>query len=62
MGDETSSSAALEWLENGCQKREGPMVALKVHPAYDDLRAEPRFQALLRRIGLAGPSATAALP
>jgi TolB-like protein/Flp pilus assembly protein TadD len=53
---------ALEWLETGCQKREGPMVALKVHPAYDDLRGEPRFQALLRRIGLAGPSATAALP
>jgi TolB-like protein/tetratricopeptide (TPR) repeat protein len=52
---------ALEWLENGCQKREGPMVALKVHPAYDDLRGEPRFQALLRKIGLAGPSAAAAI-
>jgi len=51
---------ALEWLENGCQNREGPMVALRVHPAYDDLRGEPRFQTLLRRIGLAGPSATAA--
>ena len=43
---------ALEWLEGGCQRRELPMVALKVHPAYDDLRGEPRFQALLGKIGL----------
>jgi serine/threonine-protein kinase len=45
---------ALEWLETGCQKRELPMVALKVHPAYDGLREEPRFQSLLRKIGLSG--------
>jgi hypothetical protein len=27
------------------------LVALKVHPAYDDLRSEPRFNAILKRIG-----------
>jgi len=43
---------ALEWLEGGCQRRELPMVALKVHPAYDDLRGESRFQALLGKIGI----------
>jgi TolB-like protein len=48
---------SLEWLETGCQRRELPMVALKVHPAYDDLRGEPRFQALLRKIGLAASTA-----
>ena len=50
---------ALEWLEVGCEKRDSPMVALKVHPAYDDLRGEPRFQALLERIGLTGSGAVA---
>jgi TolB-like protein len=47
---------ALDWLENGCRKRELPMVALKVHPAYDSLRGEPRFQALLRTVGLVASS------
>jgi serine/threonine-protein kinase len=51
---------ALDWLENGCRKRELPMVALKVHPAYDALRGEPRFQALLRTIGLVPSSVTTA--
>ena len=50
---------ALQWLENGRQKRELPLVALKVHPAYDDLRGEPRFQSLLQQIGLAPPGAAA---
>lgn len=46
--------AALTWLEHGVSRHQSPMVALKVHPAYDDLRDEPRFQALLRTIGLGG--------
>jgi serine/threonine-protein kinase len=43
---------ALEWLEKGCGQRELPLAVLKVHPIYDPLRAEPRFQALLKRLGL----------
>lgn len=42
--------AALSHLETACDRRE--MVAgLKVHPAYDPLRSEPRFQRMLERIG-----------
>ena len=43
---------ALDWLEAGCQEKETPMSALGVHPLYDSLRGEPRFQALVRRVGI----------
>ncbi|MCP5112586.1 MAG: tetratricopeptide repeat protein, partial [bacterium] len=45
---------ALDWLERGCERRELTLAALKVHPAYDGLRSEARFEDILRRIGL-GP-------
>ena len=41
---------ALDWLERGCRQRELPLISLKVHPAYDPLRREPRFQALVERV------------
>jgi TolB-like protein/Flp pilus assembly protein TadD len=44
---------ALDYLEKGANRRELPICIIKVHPAYDALRQEPRFQALLKRIGLA---------
>lgn len=44
---------ALEWLETGCRQRDLPLAGLKVHPLYDPLRAEPRFQALLGRLRFA---------
>ena len=50
---------ALQRLESGLKNHESPLVGLKVHPAYNDLRGEPRFHALLRHIGLAGPAAAA---
>ena len=43
---------ALETLEKGCEQRHLVLCNLKVHPAYDDLRGEPRFKAVLQRIGL----------
>jgi serine/threonine-protein kinase len=43
---------ALGWLERGCERREPALAAIGVHPIYDDLRGNPRFDALLRRIGL----------
>jgi serine/threonine-protein kinase len=51
---------ALDWLENGIKGRETPLAALKVHPAYDGLRDEPRFQALLRKLGMAGAAVSEA--
>ena len=44
---------ALEWLERSCARRELPVTSCKAHPAYDGLRDEPRFQALLRTLKLA---------
>jgi tetratricopeptide (TPR) repeat protein len=44
---------ALAWLEKAYQEHSSSLTALKVDPIYDPLRGDPRFQALLRRIGLA---------
>lgn len=43
---------ALDWLEKGCDRRDTPLVALGVHPIYDSLRPHPRFQSLLKKLGL----------
>src|SRR5439155_1073872 len=42
---------SLTWLERACDQRESQIVALNVHPVYDPLRGEPRFQQVLRKIG-----------
>lgn len=44
---------ALDCLERGVNRRELPICNLNVHPIYAPLRSEPRFQALLARIGFA---------
>ncbi len=41
---------ALGWLEQACQERNQRLIGLKTHWRYDPLRAEPRFQELLRRM------------
>ena len=51
---------ALDWLETGARGRETSLAGLKVHPAYDDLRGDPRFQALLRTLGMAGSAVSEA--
>lgn len=43
---------AFAWLEKAYQERRDRMVALDVDPLLDPLRADPRFQDLLRRVGL----------
>ena len=43
---------ALIWLEKAYAQHSDELVTLKVNPAYDPLRGEPRFQELLRRLRL----------
>jgi len=47
------STRALQWLETAYAERDGGLSLLKVDPGMDLLRAEPRFTAILERIGLA---------
>jgi TolB-like protein/DNA-binding winged helix-turn-helix (wHTH) protein/Flp pilus assembly protein TadD len=43
---------ALAWLERAYAQRNTGMVFLKVEPRWNNLRSNPRFQDLLRRVGL----------
>jgi tetratricopeptide (TPR) repeat protein len=43
---------AVASLEQGYTNRDQWMMYLKVDPGWDDLRSDPRFKDLLRRIGL----------
>lgn len=47
------NEAALRALEDAYRNRSGAMVYLGVEPMLDPLRADPRFQDLVRRVGLA---------
>ncbi len=43
---------ALAWLNKGYAERTHWLVWLKLDPRWDSLRSDPRFQDLLRRVGL----------
>jgi tetratricopeptide (TPR) repeat protein len=43
---------ALDWLEKAYQAHDQNMPYISVDPIFDDLRAEPRFQEILRRMKL----------
>jgi TolB-like protein/DNA-binding winged helix-turn-helix (wHTH) protein/Tfp pilus assembly protein PilF len=42
---------AFEWLEKGYRQRAPPMIALEVSYVWDNLRTDPRFHSLERRVG-----------
>jgi len=51
---------ALEYLEKAYEEHSNWLIYLHIDPSMDELRDDPRFQDLLRRVGL--PSLTTALP
>jgi serine/threonine protein kinase/tetratricopeptide (TPR) repeat protein len=43
---------AFEWLEKAYKEKEEGMEYLKVDPAWESLRSDPRFKSLLKRLNL----------
>ena len=43
---------AFPWLERAFDERANNMAYLAVEPHYDRVRDDPRFQQLLRKVGL----------
>ena len=43
---------AFEWLDRMYEDRNGMLIWLKVAHPYDPLRSDPRFEELVRRVGL----------
>ena len=43
---------ALDWLDKCYENQESACWLLKVDPIYDTIRNEPRFQAILKKVGL----------
>jgi serine/threonine-protein kinase len=44
--------AMLPWLEKAYAERSGALLLLNVHPLFDAVRQDPRFQAFVARAGL----------
>jgi serine/threonine protein kinase/tetratricopeptide (TPR) repeat protein len=44
--------AAFEWLEKAFQEHTSFLAYLKVHPIFENLHGEPRFDDLVKRIGI----------
>jgi eukaryotic-like serine/threonine-protein kinase len=49
LGD---NDRAIDWIEEACEERRGWLAYLNVHPVADPLRNEPRFEALVQKMGL----------
>jgi hypothetical protein len=43
---------ALEWLDKAYEDHSNFLLWIRVDPQFDSLRGQPRFQELLRRMGL----------
>ena len=43
---------ALRWLERAYDERSQGLTFLKTDPLFDPLRSDPRFESLVKRVGL----------
>ena len=43
---------AMQWLERTSAEKIGLLSIINVEPCFDPIRSEPRFQALLRKLGI----------
>lgn len=48
------TDSAFAWLDRAYAMRQTDIVSMKVDPTMDPLRGDPRFEALLRKLGLGG--------
>jgi tetratricopeptide (TPR) repeat protein len=48
----SENDKAIAWLEKSYKKHEESLCSLKIDPKMDPLRSDPRFNALLKKIGL----------
>jgi TolB-like protein len=46
-------AAALDWLEKSYESRDYWLLFINVDPEMDPIRSDPRFQAIVRRLGVA---------
>jgi serine/threonine-protein kinase len=51
------TDCVFEWLEKAYEEHSGWLVFLNVEPRFEGLRADTRFQALLKKVGLKGEQA-----
>jgi TolB-like protein/lipopolysaccharide biosynthesis regulator YciM len=49
LGDKDN---AFEWLTNGCSEQNRYIIDLKISFEWDNLRSDPRFTAILKKVGL----------
>jgi hypothetical protein len=41
----------FEWLDTACEARSAGMIYFAVEPAYEALRVDPSFAAMVRKVG-----------
>jgi len=46
---------ALDWFEKAYNSHDPNMSYLNIDPIFDELRSHPRFQDILKRMGLVSP-------
>ena len=44
---------ALEWLQKALEERSGDLIYMKIAPGFDNMRSDPRFLEIMKRVGLA---------